>query len=47
MKEYGAKIVLLDGVQVAQYMIDYNVGVASDQVFEVKKIDSDFFEEIA
>ena len=47
VKEYGAKIVLLDGVQVAQYMIDYNVGVAADQVFEVKKIDSDFFEEIA
>ncbi len=47
VKEYGAKIVLLDGVRVAQYMIDYNVGVAADQVFEVKKIDSDFFEEIA
>ena len=46
VKEYGAKIVLLDGGQVAQYMIDYNVGVAADQVFEVKKIDLDFFEEI-
>ena len=45
VKEYGAKIVLIDGVQVAQFMIDYGVGVAVDQVYEVKKIDSDFFEE--
>jgi len=26
-------------------MIDFNVGVAADKVFEVKKIDSDYFDE--
>lgn len=45
MKEYGAKIVLLDGAQLAQYMIDYDVGVAPDQVYELKKLDLDLFEE--
>ena len=45
VKEYGAKIVLIDGAQVAQFMIDYGVGVAVDQNYEIKKIDSDFFEE--
>jgi restriction system protein len=45
VKDYGAKIVLLDGLQVAQLMIDYGVGVSVDQVYELKKMDSDFFEE--
>ena len=45
VKEYGAKIVLIDGGQLAQYMIDYGVGVAADQIYEIKKVDSDFFEE--
>jgi restriction system protein len=45
VKEYGAKIVLLDGIQLAQFMIDYGVGAAVDQVYEIKKIDLDFFEE--
>ena len=45
VKDYGAKIVLLDGLQVAQFMIDYGVGMSVDQIYEIKKIDSDFFEE--
>ena len=28
VRDYGAKIVLLDGSQVAQFMIDYGVGVS-------------------
>ncbi len=39
------KIVLIDGEQLAQYMIDYNLGVSVAEVFEVKKLDNDFFEE--
>ena len=39
------KIVLIDGVQLAEYMIDYNIGVSSIDSYEVKKIDSDYFEE--
>ena len=29
----------------ANYMIDYNIGVTLHQTFELKKIDSDYFEE--
>ena len=39
------KIVLIDGNQLANYMIDYNIGVSIRQTFEVKRIDSDFFTE--
>lgn len=37
------KIVLIDGEQLAQLMIDHNVGVAVDTVYELKRIDSDYF----
>jgi len=33
------------GYQLSRYMIDYGVGVSVMDVFELKKIDSDFFEE--
>jgi len=39
------KIVLIDGEQLAQLMIEYNVGVAVEQTYTVKKIDLDYFEE--
>ncbi len=39
------KIVLIDGYRLAQLMIDYNLGVATQHTYEVKKIDSDYFEE--
>ena len=37
------KIILIDGIQLAQYMIDFNVGVSTEIVYEVKRIDSDYF----
>jgi len=40
-----SKLVLIDGEQLAQYMIDFNVGTSVQQVYEVKKIDSDYFVE--
>lgn len=40
------RIALVDGTQLAQFMIDFNVGVAPDRAYEVKKIDSDYFDEI-
>ena len=40
-----AKIVLIDGAQLAQLMFDHNVGVAPASVYEVKKIDIDVFED--
>ncbi len=48
-KEYmprnETKIVLIDGQQLAQYMIDYNLGCATQQTYEIKKIDSDYWNE--
>lgn len=41
-----AKVVLLDGDQIARLMIDHNVGVSPVASFVIKKVDSDYFEEI-
>lgn len=41
----GSNIVLIDGNQLTKLMIKYNLGVAVEQTFEVKRIDSDFFSE--
>ena len=37
------KIVLIDGEELAQLMIDHNVGITNDSVYEIKKIDADYF----
>jgi len=39
------KIVLIDGEDLAQLMIDYNVGVSTIATYDLKKIDSDYFTE--
>jgi len=39
------KIVLIDGHQLAQLMIDHNLGCTPQQTYEVKKVDSDYFGE--
>ncbi len=38
-----SKIVLIDGKQLAQFMIDHNIGVAPVSSFEIKRVDSDYF----
>jgi restriction system protein len=43
--QMDAKIVLIDGEKLAQYMIDYNLGVSVQNIYEIKKIDSDYFDE--
>jgi restriction system protein len=43
--QMDTKIVLIDGEKLAQYMIDYNLGVSVQNTYEIKKIDSDYFEE--
>ncbi|MGE3425024.1 MAG: restriction endonuclease [Dehalococcoidia bacterium] len=40
----SSKIILIDGETLAGLMLDHNVGVASVGVYELKKIDSDYFE---
>ncbi|RPI62821.1 MAG: restriction endonuclease [Ignavibacteriales bacterium] len=39
------KIVLIDGEQLAGLLIDNNIGVSTQVVYEIKKIDLDYFEE--
>ncbi len=40
-----SNIVLIDGKKLADYMIEYNVGVAVADIYEVKKIDFEYFSE--
>ncbi len=39
-----SRIVLIDGEQLAEFMIDHGVGVTVHQTYTVKKLDSDYFE---
>lgn len=43
--QIGSKIVLIDGEQLAQLMIESDVGVSTVSLYPVKKIDSDYFDE--
>ncbi|HRE49654.1 MAG TPA: restriction endonuclease [Aggregatilineales bacterium] len=39
------RIVLIDGEELAQLMIDFNVGVAARKTYVIKRIDEDYFSE--
>lgn len=39
------KIVLIDGKKLVQLMFDYGLGVSTVKTYEIKRIDSDYFEE--
>lgn len=41
----GQTVVLVDGPALAGLMIDYGVGVSTRQVYEIKAVDTDFFDE--
>lgn len=43
--QIGSKIVLIDGEQLANLMIEHDVGVSTVSLYPVKKIDNDYFEE--
>lgn len=45
VESIDAKIVLIGGQQLAQFMWEHDVGVAPASVYEVKRVDTDFFEE--
>ena len=48
-REYASmiesKIILIDGEQLAKLMAEHNVGVSTVGMYEVKKLDSDYFDE--
>ncbi|MET3122295.1 restriction system protein [Oxalobacteraceae bacterium GrIS 2.11] len=46
IKMTDAKVVLIDGSQLANLMIEFDLGVSVSSSYIVKKIDSDYFEEI-
>ncbi|MCB0845662.1 MAG: restriction endonuclease [Bacteroidetes bacterium] len=39
------KLILIDGKRLGELLIEFNVGVSTQQTYTVKKIDSDYFEE--
>ena len=44
-KQLHSKIILVDGQELAALMIEYNLGVSINRVYEVKRIDTDYFNE--
>ena len=42
-KSDAPKIVLIDGRQLSEFMIDHNVGVSTVKTYEIKHLDSDYF----
>ncbi len=45
LKAIDSKIVLIGGRELADFMIDFGVAVSTDAVCELKRLDSDYFEE--
>lgn len=44
VKQVPQKVILIDGNDLVDLMIEHNVGVSRDYSFEIKKIDSDYFD---
>ena len=45
VKTISKKIILIDGWRLAEFMIDYNIGVSCVANYEIKRVDSDYFNE--
>jgi restriction system protein len=45
VSQIGSKIVLIDGEQLTNLMIEHDVGVSTVSLYPVKKIDTDYFDE--
>ena len=45
VKNIDSKIILIDGETLTKLMIEHNVGVSLTSSYEIKKLDSDYFEE--
>lgn len=46
VEKINSTIILINGIKLSQLMIRYNVGVSVESVYEIKKIDNDYFDEI-
>lgn len=45
IKNIDPKVILIDGEKLVNFMIDYNLGTTTSTIYEIKKIDSDYFTE--
>ena len=45
VKTIDSKIILINGNQLAEYMINHDVGVSIEKTYEIKRVDSDYFAE--
>lgn len=45
VENIDAKIILIDGTRLTELMIENNLGVGVQNIYEIKRIDSDYFEE--
>lgn len=45
-REAAVKVRLIDGDELAQLMIDFNVGVTAAETYVIKKVDTDFFDDM-
>ena len=41
----AARVVLIDGITLAQLMVIHNIGVQDRETYVIKRVDEDFFEE--
>ncbi len=46
VKTIREKVILIDGAELAEYMIEYNVGVTAYDTYTIKQVDSDYFAEV-
>ena len=44
VKSISKKVILIDGLQLANYMIDYGLGVSTTATYDLKRVDHDYFE---
>lgn len=44
VRKIPTRVVLIDGKELAQLMIDHGIGVAIERTYHVKRVDSDYFE---
>jgi restriction system protein len=43
VKKIDSRVVLIDGEQLAEFMIDFHIGVSPVAIYEIQRLDSDYF----
>lgn len=46
VKNLQQKVILIDGIELTSYMLEYDVGVSTYNKYVIKKIDYDYFDEV-